>query len=217
MRERTKKKLLWGGLLLAAFGGFTWSLTWVDLRPVGPLGSTVAYGGINRAFHELTGVHWWLYRVTDWAGLAALLLPLGFGGLGLVQWIRRRSIFRVDRSLWLLGAFYLTVLAVYGLFEVWVINRRPVLVEGVLETSYPSSTTMLAMCVFPTAMMELSRRIRKPGPRAAVNGFCGAFLAVLVLGRTVSGVHWLTDILGGLMLSAALVLLYSAAWERWRE
>lgn len=211
MRETTNKRLWLGMALLAGFVCFSWSLTWVDLRPIGPLGTEVAYGGLNRAVHDFFGVHWWLYHVTDWLGQAVLALPVGFGLLGLGQWIRRKSIFRVDRRLRILGIFYLAVFVAFGFFEICVINWRPVLVQGALEASYPSSTTMLAMCVLPTAMMEFRRRIGHPELRRAAVGFCGALLVFLVLGRLVSGVHWLTDILGGAMLSAALVLLYGAA------
>jgi len=109
-----------------------------------------------------------------------------------------------------LGGFYIAVMAVFAFFEVAVINYRPVLIEGVLEASYPSSTTMLMMCVMPTAMMQAYRRIEKKTFRVSVLTFSALFTAIMVLFRLISGVHWLTDIIGGALFSTGMVLLYHA-------
>lgn len=106
------------------------------------------------------------------------------------------------------------VLAVYVLFETVVINYRPVLIGGKLEASYPSSTTVLALCILPTAMMQLQTRIRREAVRRAVLGILAAFTVFMVAGRLISGVHWLSDITGGVLLSAGLVLLYAFAMKR---
>ena len=194
--------------LLAIFVLFTWSLTVVDLQPVGPQGSHVAYATVNRAVHDFFGVNMLLYHITDWAGVAAIFVALGFAILGLAQWIKRKHILKVDSSILLLGIFYILVFGVYAFFEFHVINRRPVLINGILESSYPSSTTMLALCVLPTAMLQFCRLIKNRILRVSVNSLCGLFTAFMVVGRLLSGVHWFTDILGGLLFSAGAVLLY---------
>lgn len=208
---KTKTQGLLGATLFIAFILFTVSLTVVDRQPIGPRGSCVAYGGINQTVHELFGVHWLLYHITDWAGVVAIVIALGFAVLGLVQWIKRKHILKVDSSILLLGVFYLLVFGAYVFFEFTVINRRPVLINGFLEASYPSSTTMLAMCVVPTAMMQFRRLIKNVTVRKTVNVLCGVFTAFMVLGRLVCGVHWFTDILGGLLFSIAMILLYCFA------
>lgn len=202
-----KQKKLWTALaLLAAFALWTLAVKWVDVQPIGPLSSSVGFAALNGAFHRMTGVHWSLYTLTDWLSLIPLGFVAGFGVLGLAQWIRRKKLLRVDRSILILGGFYLAVLAAFVLFEVFPVNFRPVLIEGVLEASYPSSTTMLVMCVMPTAAMELRRRIRN----RAVTWIIAAFTVFMVAGRLLSGVHWLTDIIGGGLLSAGLVILYDS-------
>lgn len=85
---------------------------------------------------------------------------------------------------------------------------RPVLIDGVLEASYPSSTTMLVMCIMPTAMMQFHRLIQSNKIRKSINTLCGIFTVFMVVGRILSGVHWLTDIFGGILLSVALIMLY---------
>lgn len=151
-----------------------------------------------------------LYTITDWLGLVPLCFVLGFAILGLVQLVKRRSLLKVDYSILVLGGFYLIVMAAYLFFEIFVINYRPVLIEGYLEASYPSSTTMLVMCVMPTARMQLHTRIRNARVRELINGMIMAFTVFMVVGRLLSGVHWITDIIGGALLSAGLVMLYDS-------
>ena len=72
----------------------------------------------------------WLYTVTDWLGLVPIAFCLGFAIFGLAQWIKRKSLLKVDLSILALGGFYLLVMATYVLFEYVVINYRPVLIYG---------------------------------------------------------------------------------------
>lgn len=196
---------------LAAFALWTILVEHVDVQPLGPNGSCVGLAAINGAFHALTGVHWALYTLTDWLGLVPIGIALGFASLGLVQLIQRKSLRKVDRDILALGGFYLVVLAAYLLFEAIVINYRPVLIDGNLEASYPSSTTMLALCILPTAMMQLKVRIRSAAVRRAILGVLAAFTFFMVAGRLISGVHWLSDIIGGTLLSAGIVSMYAFA------
>ena len=108
----------------------------------------------------------------------------------------------------MLGGFYLVTLTAYLFFERFVINYRPVLIEGVLEASYPSSTTLLVLCVIPTAAIQLRGRIKSRVFRPCVTLAIAVFTVLMVVGRLLSGVHWLTDLVGGILLSAGLVMLY---------
>ena len=193
---------------LAAFALWTAAVCFVDVEPIGPMGSAVGLVSINRPIHSLTGVHMNLYLLTDWLGLVPLAFALGFALLGFAQWLKRKKIRLVDRSILALGGFYLAVMAAYLLFERFVINYRPVLIDGYQEASYPSSTTMLVLCVMSTALMQFHHRIKKPTLRRWVSLLVWAFSGFMVVGRLVSGVHWFSDIVGGALLSAGLVLLY---------
>ena len=197
--------------LLGAFILWTIAIKWIDVQAIGAQGSRVGFAALNRSIHNVTGVHMSLYTITDWLSLVPLGFVLGFAILGLVQWIKRKNLFAVDRSILVLGGFYVVVMAVYVFFELYAVNYRPVLIEGVLEASYPSSTTMLVMCVMPTAMMQLYARIKNPALRRCVMFLLAAFTAFMVIARLVSGVHWFTDIVGGALLSAGLVMMYASA------
>lgn len=211
MKKESKRYFFAAAGFLLAFALWTLLLGIVDVQAIGPSGSRVGFATLNGAFHELTGVHMTLYMLTDWLGLVPIGAALAFAMLGLAQWIKRKSFFSVDKSILALGGFYLVVMSAYVLFEFVVINRRPVLIEGYLEASYPSSTTLLVLCVMPTAMMELYGRIRNRAFRYAALLSIAAFTLFTVIGRVLSGVHWLTDILGGLLLSAGLVTAHCAA------
>ena len=200
-----------GASFIAAFTVWTALVLLVDVAAIGPLGTKVGLSGLNGFFHSLTGVNMTLYAITDWLGLVPLSVAFGFAVLGLVQLIKRKSIRKVDRSILVLGAFYLVVIAVYLLFEVIVINYRPTLIEEQLEVSYPSSTTLLVTCIMPTAAMQLKTRIgNAPARRFTVTAII-AFTAFMVLGRLLSGVHWISDIIGGALFSIGVVLIYAAA------
>ena len=208
MKKKNKKMLVWGTSLLTMFVLWTVLVRFVDVRAIGPDGSSVGFATLNGFVHELTGVNWLLYTVTDWLGLVPIAVALGFAILGLVQLIKRKSLWKVDYTILALGVYYIVVMAAYVFFEMVVINYRPTLIDGHLEASYPSSTTMLVMCVMPTAAMQLNVRIKNTVLRRCAIIAIVAFTAFMVIGRLISGVHWITDIIGGALLSAGLVMIY---------
>lgn len=194
--------------LFASFILWTVAITILDVQAIGPNGSSVGFATFNGLFHKLTGVHMEIYTITDWLGLIPLCFALGFAILGLVQLIQRKSFLKVDYSILVLGGFYILVIASYLFFEKFVINYRPVLIEGNLEASYPSSTTLLVLCIMPTAMMQLNTRISNNTTKKVILSLLAIFTAFMVIGRLISGVHWFTDIIGGVLLSTGLVMLY---------
>ncbi len=195
----------------AAFAVWTWIVCTVDVQPIGPNGSSVGLSMVNGWFHAVTGVHLTLYTVTDWLGLVPVAVAVGFAIAGLVQWIRYKSLWRVDADLFVLGGCYLLIIAGYLLFEEVVINYRPLLIEGRLEASYPSSTTLLTLCVMGTAWRQAAAHMKSRIARRVVTMLIAVFTVFMVAGRLWSGVHWLSDIIGGVLLSATLLMLYCAA------
>ena len=210
LKREAKEKFYIAGILLGAFVLWTAAVRFVDVQAIGPQGSTVGFATFNGWVHTMTGVHMTLYTITDWLGLVPLGFALGFAILGLIQWMKRGRLRQVDYSILVLGGFYLVVMAAYVLFEQFVVNYRPVLIGGILEASYPSSTTMLVLCVMPTAIMQLNARIKKHILRRCTAVVMIVFVVFMVIGRFLSGVHWVTDIIGGTLLSVGLVMMYHA-------
>lgn len=214
LKRENQKKFRMSVCMLATFVLWTVALCFVDVRPIGPQASRVGMATLNRFVHNLTGVHLYLYTLTDWLSLVPLACIMGFGLLGLIQWVKRKGLGHVDFDLLALGGFYIVVMAVYLFFEVVVVNYRPVLLQGILEPSYPSSTTMLVMCVMPTVMMQISLRMKTGALKTVVLFGMVCFTAFVVIARLISGVHWVTDIIGGGLLSGGLVLIYWGACQK---
>ena len=205
---KAKRVLLTGVGLLAAFVLWTILIMSVDVQNVGQQGTAVGFAVLNTWFHRLIGVHMRLYVITDWLGLVPIAACMGFGVLGLTQLIRRRSLFKVDPDIIILGIYYIIVIAAYLIFEMIPINYRPILIDGLLEASYPSSTTLLVLSVMPTLAFQVKRRCDNLMVKQIITMLTILFSAFMVIGRLVSGVHWATDIIGAVLLSFGLFKLY---------
>lgn len=209
MRKNGKGLLGIGVAFILLFILWTALIQTVDVRPVGQNGTLIGFSTFNVWFHKLTGVHMLLYTVTDWLGLVPIFICGCFGVVGLSQWIKRRSLIKVDADIIILGIYYILVIFGYLIFEMIPINYRPILINGYLEASYPSSTTLLVLSVMPTLKYQIERRSKKQMIRILTNSFVMLFSGFMVLGRMVSGVHWFTDIAGAVLLSAGLFCLYA--------
>ena len=219
MKSSTKKLFFLSGTLFLLFAIFTAFVVCFDVAPIGPEQTKVGFSTLNRFVFEHIGVHMLWYHITDWFGLAVLIFPFGFAVAGLYQLMKRSSIKKVDCPILTLGIFYLVVLAFYLLFEQVVINYRPIILGEVPEASYPSSHTMMVVCVMATAatafraLLPLKKKLCFTVKLAAI-----LLILLTVLGRLISGVHWFTDIVGGVLLSAALSALYRAVINsRWTK
>ena len=211
MNRSKRTGFIWSGILLLSFVFWTFLIQTVDVQAVGVKETSVGFAAVNTWFHRLTGVHMGIYTITDWLGLVPIAVCVGFGILGLMQWIRRKSIVKVDKDILLLGGYYMLVILGYLIFEKIHINYRPILIDGVMEASYPSSTTLLVLSVMPTLLFQVNRRAKSQRVKWITAAFVILFSAFMVIGRLVARVHWLTDIAGAVLLSAGLYSLYRTA------
>ena len=210
MKKNGKKELKVGGSLLVIFTIWTGLVQCVDVKPIGANTTDIGFSTLNSYFHQMTGVHMTLYTITDWLVLIPIFICVVFGGLGFVQLIKRKSLFKVDKDLILLGIYYFIVIMGYLIFEVIPINYRPILIDGRLEASYPSSTTLLVLSVMPTLLLQIKRRSTHILITKIVSVVTILFSLFMVIARLTCGVHWLTDIIGALILSTGLYYLYKA-------
>ena len=210
MTGNRKRFLLTGVIFILLFCLWTLLITTIDVQTAGQTDSEVGFATFNCWFHKLTGVHMLIYYVTDWLGLVPVFICMMFGVLGLIQLFRRKSLFKVDFDIILLGIYYVIVIFCYLIFEMIPINYRPILIEGFKEASYPSSTTLLVLSVMPTLVFQVKRRLKSPVLKRIILFSTMAFSLSMVIGRLISGVHWFTDIVGSVLLSAGLFSIYKA-------
>ena len=206
-----KKIFCFGISLIAVFMLWTFLIQVVDVRYIGQNGTAVGFASLNARFHAWTGVHMALYTLTDFLGLVPIFCCMCFGVIGFMQWGKQKSLFRVDADILILGIYDVIVILCYLIFEIIPINYRPIPINGIMEASYPSSTTLLVLSVMPTVIFQIRRRMKNTMVRKMMIVFSVSCSLFMVIGRTVAGVHWLTDIIGAVLLSAGLFLLYQAS------
>lgn len=208
MKKKSKKLLFAGILLIVVFAVWTLLIQVVDVQPIGQKGTDIGFAAFNIWFHKLTGVHMTIYTITDWMGLIPIFVCMIFGGIGLYQLIKRRSLFKVDCDILFLGIYYVIVIFSYLIFEMIPINYRPILIEGFMEPSYPSSTTLLVLSVMPTLTFQLKHRMKNMTVCKMLSISTILFSSFMVVGRWICGVHWFTDIIGSIFLSTGLFFVY---------
>lgn len=210
MKKIEKRLLVTGILLIVLFAIWTLLIQVVDVQPAGQAGTAIGFATFNIWFHKITGVHMLIYIITDWVGLVPVIVCMVFASIGAVQLFQRKSLLKVDFDIVLLGIYYVIVIFGYLIFEMIPINYRPILIDGRMEASYPSSTTLLVLSVMPTLVFQGNRRVKSLGMKKCIHIMTIIFSLFMVIGRLISGVHWITDIVGAILLSFGLFYLYKA-------
>lgn len=207
------KKFSISFVLFVCFIMFTAALKFVDVQPVGPMDSEVGFATVNVFVHNLFGQNKVYDRISDFLAVLSLFAACSFAIIGAYQFLQKKSILKVDSSIILLGVTYVFVILIYVLFEKLVINFRPVLEKGVLEASYPSSHTMMILIILGTARTTMERIIHNELVLKGLRIVLAVLMVLAVAFRIMSGVHWFTDILGALFISAAVIQLYNSLYR----
>lgn len=210
--DKRKRNYLLSAIFVAVAVLFTILVKVVDVKAIGPEGSSIGFSKLNQFVFEKIGVHMVWYHITDWLGLVPILMAVVYAVIGLIQLIKRKSLFKVDKEIWTLGAFYIFVVGLYFFFEFVIVNYRPVLMEGILEASYPSSHTLMTLCLCGSSII-INRRLFNNNLCKCVNVASLVIMFATILGRLVSGVHWFTDIVGGVLISLALLMTFYSVIE----
>lgn len=208
MEKRRKEILLCGGLFAVAII-YTLLVKYIDVQEIGPNDSLVGFATINNFMFNLTGVNMLWYDITDWWGFVPLFIAFIYAMIGFIQMIKRRSILKVDKEILGLGVYYIIVIGLYIFFETCIINYRPILMDGILEASYPSSHTLLSVCICGSSLIINKYLFKNRNFFKAENIISILSILVIVIGRFISGVHWFTDIVGAILISIALLKAFN--------
>ncbi|MGN1164633.1 MAG: phosphatase PAP2 family protein [Candidatus Ornithospirochaeta sp.] len=205
-----KNKLLEASAMTVLAVVFTLLVKSVNVMAVSATGSTVGFGSVNIPFASLFPFNGTVYKVSEYLGYVAMVPVAFFAVMGLVELIKRRSLKKVDADLYALLGAYVLMAAVYIFFDkIYVVNLRPIIEEGALfaEPSFPSSHTLLSVVVLGSAIVEAGR-IGNKTKRMLLSLVLGIILVLSVAMRLFSGVHWLTDIIGGILWGEVILLFF---------
>ena len=207
--RKTKNNFLISIILIILAFIFTILVKVVDVEQVGVNGTNIGFATINNYVFDAISVNMIWHYITDWLGLIAIFLAMFYFFVGVIQLIKRKSIFNVDKEIIILGLFYVVVIIIYIFFENVIVNYRPILMDGILEASYPSSHTLMVICICGSSII-VNKKLFNNKIVKFMDIILLIIIVVTVIGRLISGVHWFTDIIGGILISIALLMsLYS--------
>lgn len=204
---KNKKNIIISILLTIISVVYVYIVKVYDVKAIGPNNSSVGFSSLNKWFNNLTGYHEDIYKITELFGLAILAIVGIYALIGLIELIKRKSIFKVDREIICLGFLYVLMFTMYIAFEKVIINYRPVLIDNELEASFPSSHTVLAICTCISSLIA-SKKYLNNKLYGICEFFTVSFLTIVFIGRTISGVHWLSDIIGGVIISSTFLMYF---------
>lgn len=212
---KNKRNIIMSVIMTIFTGIYIYLVKTVDVKAIGPKNSSVGFSTINKAFADLVGSNMTIYKLTEIFGLLVFIIVGVYGIIGIYQLFKRKSLFKVDREIIGLGVLYVLMIGIYLLFDKIAINYRPIIIDGELEPSFPSSHTLLAICTCVSSLMVYKKYV--PAKFQNLVMFTTVLLLTLVfLGRTLSGVHWISDILGGVIFSLTL-LTYFYTIINWKK
>lgn len=207
-----KKNIIISIILITVSSLFTYLVKVIDVEEV-EIGK-IGFATINEFVFNKTGVNMLYYHITDYLGIILVLIAFIYALIGLIQLIKRKNILKVDREIIILGIFYLVLILIYIFFEKVIINYRPILIDGIKEASYPSSHTMLTICLCGSSIM-INKKLYNNKLTNYMNTFSIIIILVVVILRLISGVHWFSDILGGIIIASALLMsLYTVLTKK---
>lgn len=191
---------------------YTAAVLRVDVQPIGPSGTEVGLATFNDMCQKIIGVNFTYYRIAELLGLVVLGVFAIFALMGLVQLIKRRNLLKVDKNILVLGGMYLIMFSIYVLFEKVVVNYRPVIMPGetMPEASFPSSHTMMAIVVAVGTMMQLKYYVKRKSAKVFLMFDLIVLMMMTVAARILSGAHWASDIIAGILIALTLLSLYCA-------
>ena len=207
--NKKKRNFFISTILIVLALVFTILVKVVDVKQVGVNGTSIGFATLNQFVFKATGVNMIWYHITDWLGFVPIFIAMAYALIGFTQLIKRKSLFKVDKEIIILGLFYIVVISIYIFFEKVIVNYRPILMNGFLEASYPSSHTLMTICLCGSCII-VNKKVFNNKITKFMNTLSLVIIFITVIGRLISGVHWFTDIIGGILISIALLMtLYS--------
>ena len=145
-------------------------------------------------------------KATDIILIASIASLAVFAIFGLCQWIKRKSIKKVDKELIFMLIPLILMAIVYFVFDKFLIwNTRP---DGSGEPSFPSTHVMVVATIFLLIALVLPRYIKSKAACALLDLMMLIFIVLTCVGRVLANKHWTSDVIGALVFSLVFALIY---------
>lgn len=213
MNKNNNKNLIISLILILLAITFVFLIKNIDVQAIGINNTCIGFATLNQFIFNAIGVNILWYHITDWLGIIPIFMSFIYVIIGFIQLIKRKNLFKVDKEILSLGVFYVVLILVYIFFEKVIVNYRPILINGYLEASFPSSHTLMAVCICGSSII-VNKSLFKNKITKFSNVLSFIIIIATILGRLISGVHWFTDILGGLIISDALLMTFYSVLQK---
>lgn len=205
---KKKKNVVINVVLIFISIAYTVLVKFFDVKNIGPNNTEVGFSTINNYVYNYIKLNMVWYKISEYIGYLAILIVFIYAFIGLLQLIKRKSLKGIDKEIIALGVFYVLVMCIYIFFEKFVVNYRPYIIDGGLEASYPSSHTLLALCICGSGIIINNKLYNNKKHIKIINMILLIIMILILVGRIISGVHWISDIIGGILISSTLLSCY---------
>ena len=154
-------------------------------------------------------------KATDVILISSFAVLAVFVVLAIVQWVQRKSIKKVDRSLRWMPLPLAIMTAVYFIFDkLLILNTRP---DGSGEPSFPSTHVMVVSTIFLITAFALPKYIKSKPALITIYILMLILVTLVCAGRVLANKHWLSDVIGGFSFAVIFALIYYAVATRRRK
>lgn len=209
--KKSTKTLIWG---LSAVV-LTMAVGMIDVKVVSGTGAEVGFATLNQAIWDFFGVNETWDGMTDILMWIMVITAVVAGGWGLMRWAKdEKDSARIGKGVVGFAGAGALMVAVHWFFDnIWVVNYRPVLVDGMKAVSFPSAHTLVAVVLGISTAMMLCQLVKNRTARVVINTLLPTLMVWIMVGRIMAGAHWVTDVAGSLCYGMTIV----SAYQWWME
>lgn len=207
--------LLIPSLFLAVFIIWTALVKVIDVHYVGAAGFLGFYALNTQVNDFVQSLNTKTFKlITDVLMFVAIATCLPFAIVGLVQLIKRKDLKKVDSTIYVILAGYVAMVVMYFVFEIVKINYSPLSTAEELKASYPSSHVLVYSVMMGMAVLGLLHFVKMHDDLKLLINIFYMFSTLAMAGlRLFSGQHYLTDIIGGVLLSYTILFAINSLYR----
>ena len=151
-------------------------------------------------------------KISDIILISSLMVLVVFAVLGLYQWIKRKSLAKVDKPLlWMILPLVLMAITYYIFDHFLIWNTRP---NGSGEPSFPSTHVMVVATIFFCIAIILPRYVRSKAMCIVIDLLMLLLLVSVCVGRVAANMHWISDVIGGIIFAIIFSTIYYLTTRR---